>query len=654
MEIHKLGLERLADHLGNELRKRQIIHFLLADDIELVSENRNALLKLLDQKEHRRRHVTRMHVETASRLGAAGIGMYEETLPVKNGVNDFGNELLGMLPLAEHVHGVRDHDGEAEGIEVAVGQLLASGFGGGVGIARLVAVPLFVGHSIGCRTEDLVGTEVTEEFQTIKRPRIVEKIAGPHHVIHDEFHGILDGAVDVRRCREVEDIVHRPDAIGDVGIQGRPQIVVDEFDPSGEFLAPEIHIRKPVKRGRRINLAQTDKLPIGILQNALGKMMADEPVDASEEYPLHTGSSYPPERFIESNFCASVKHVNSVKIAVSMPAYEPKREHIRAAVESVRAQTFTDWTLLINDDASVREDTASHVQDFLTDARITFRKNPRNLGIGGNWNACLKYVFETPPLPPSSPLSTGEGGRGGEAMPKKQSEYVAFLFHDDLWEPAYLEKMIAALDAHPSAGFAAANHTYLKEGEVAASPFYEELHAFVQSNIAPGLHEHDAFLRWWMARGLKPNVIGEPSFVVLRRSLMEQVGPFNETMVQFLDSEYWARCLLRTDWVYVPETLGKFRVHPAGMSAVNEGMGRGVFERLRTLQTVVAGLPPQDKGMGNTALVNALSGMIGQYFTRRKQGRSVSHHGNSGLKRCILRHPLLVLRALMKWIGQRK
>lgn len=313
-----------------------------------------------------------------------------------------------------------------------------------------------------------------------------------------------------------------------------------------------------------------------------------------------------------------------------MPAYEPKKAHIRAAVESVLAQTEKNWTLLINDDASVRESVKSYVQDFLGDPRITFRRNPKNLGIGGNWNECLKND------PPPPLTGEGPGERG----------LVAFLFHDDLWEPAYLEKMIAALEANPTAGFAATNHMYLKEGEVPAVSFYEELQKFVQQNISPGLHEHRMFLRWWMERGLKPNVIGEPSFVVLRRSLMEKVGPFNASMVQFLDSEYWARCLLNADWVYVPEVLGKFRVHPAGMSAVNEGLGRGVFERFQTLQTVVESLPSEEQAMGNAALTKALSGMIEQYVTRRKQGRNVSGQGGGGLKTFAFRHPIILLRAI--------
>lgn len=314
--------------------------------------------------------------------------------------------------------------------------------------------------------------------------------------------------------------------------------------------------------------------------------------------------------------------MQSPRVSVFMPAYEPRREHIRAAVSSVIAQTFHGWTLLVNDDASVREPTRVHVEEFLADSRIRYQRNERNLGIGGNWNACW-------------PQATGE--------------YVAFLFHDDIWEPTYLERAVTTLDANPSVGFVAANHTYLQEGDVRTAPFYDALHAYVKANVQPGMHHHEKFLRWWLGRGLRPNVVGEPSFVVLRRSLMEQVGPFNEYMVQFLDSEYWARCLLRADWYYLPEVLGKFRVHPAGMSAVNERLGRGVFERLQTLQTIMTALPASERPLAYRALKRALAGMIGKYLTRRKDGRPIQTRGSGALRALVLQHPLLVLEAALLW-----
>ncbi len=134
---------------------------------------------------------------------------------------------------------------------------------------------------------------------------------------------------------------------------------------------------------------------------------------------------------------------------------------------------------------------------------------------------------------------------------------------------------------------------------------------------------------------------------------MDQVGPFNESMMQFLDIEYWVRCLLHSDWVYVPEELGAFRVHPDGMSAVNERLGRGLFERLQTMEIVMEQLPASEKRHARRAIVRAVSEMIGKYLARRKEGRSVSGHGGGALKKFILRHPLLVLRAGARWMLRR-
>ena len=316
-----------------------------------------------------------------------------------------------------------------------------------------------------------------------------------------------------------------------------------------------------------------------------------------------------------------------------MPTYEPKREHIRAAVESALSQTRSDWILLINDDASKREDVAAHVEPYLLDPRIRLERNVQNLGIGGNWNACFRQA-ETP--------------------------YIAFLFQDDAWDAQYLERMLDALEKNPSAGFAASNHTYIFEGKIRSSPLYEGLQAFREANITPGLHDHRAFLRWWMKRGLHPNVIGEPSFVVLRRSLMEEVGPFNASMFQFLDCEYWMRCLLKADWYYVAEPLGQFRVHGEGMSAVNERAGRSIAERLITLEIAVASLPPEDKAEGRKAIVGALAEMIGKFFTRTKAGKPVGSKAKGEVRKFVLRHPFLTGRAAFAALwksmrtGQRK
>ncbi|MDD5055897.1 MAG: glycosyltransferase [Candidatus Peribacteraceae bacterium] len=336
------------------------------------------------------------------------------------------------------------------------------------------------------------------------------------------------------------------------------------------------------------------------------------------------------------------------RVLICMPAYEPKREHITAAVESILAQTFTDWQLLIRDDCSGREDTESHIRPYLNDQRIIFRKNEKNLGIGGNWNACIQDGVRmlSPPSAVRAERAPGGGAGGG-------GEYVAFLFHDDLWKPDFLEASAKALDSEPRAGFSAAEHAYISEGTVPTVPLYDELKKNKQKWLKPGYQGRE-FFDWWLRRGLKPNVIGEPSFVVLRRSLMESVGPFNESMVQFLDCEYWARCLLKAGWMYLPQDLGAFRVHPSGMSAVNQRLGRGAFERFETLWMTANALPANEQSIGKEAVVRALSDMIRQYFAKRKEGLPVSASGSGAVKKFCLNHPILTGRAVGRVIWDRR
>ena len=98
-----------------------------------------------------------------------------------------------------------------------------------------------------------------------------------------------------------------------------------------------------------------------------------------------------------------------------------------AAVESVFAQTFADWELLVVDDGS-SDDTPAAVRPYLSDPRLRYLRSDRlgqprakNLGIG---------------------LSRGE--------------YVAFLDADDAWERTKLGKQLALFRNRPDVGLS--NH----------------------------------------------------------------------------------------------------------------------------------------------------------------------------------------------------
>lgn len=113
------------------------------------------------------------------------------------------------------------------------------------------------------------------------------------------------------------------------------------------------------------------------------------------------------------------------RISVIMPVYNPRPEHLRAALDSVLAQTWTDWELRVADDASTREDTRPLLASYARrDARVRPIFRPENGHICAASNSALA-------------LATGR--------------WCALLDQDDLLSPDALAAVAAAANAHPEA-----------------------------------------------------------------------------------------------------------------------------------------------------------------------------------------------------------
>src|SRR5215217_505549 len=107
-------------------------------------------------------------------------------------------------------------------------------------------------------------------------------------------------------------------------------------------------------------------------------------------------------------------------VSVIMPAYNVAA-YIGAAVDSVKAQTVSDWELLIVNDGST--DATCDVARRLAagDSRIRLLQK-ENGGISTARNMALR-------------ASTGE--------------FLAILDSDDIWEPTYLAEQLAVFALHP-------------------------------------------------------------------------------------------------------------------------------------------------------------------------------------------------------------
>lgn len=79
------------------------------------------------------------------------------------------------------------------------------------------------------------------------------------------------------------------------------------------------------------------------------------------------------------------------KFSITIPAY--KRTYLQECIDSILGQTYTDFELIIVNDASP-EDLDSIVNSF-SDSRIRYYKNEKNCGaidVVDNWNICLSYA----------------------------------------------------------------------------------------------------------------------------------------------------------------------------------------------------------------------------------------------------------------------
>jgi glycosyltransferase involved in cell wall biosynthesis len=235
-------------------------------------------------------------------------------------------------------------------------------------------------------------------------------------------------------------------------------------------------------------------------------------------------------------------------VAVIMPAYDAAA-FIGEAIDSVLAQTFVDWELVVVDDGST--DGTSGVVAAYDDPRIRL------------------LVIEHSGLPSVA------RNRG---LASSESRYVAFLDADDLWRPHKLARQLAMFDSRPEVGLVHTDFEQLRDGALEPFP------------APPGLTASGPqFER--LAVG---NYIANSS-VLFRRELLEQHGVFDEDprLRGTEDFELWLRLSPHTPFGYVDEPLLVYRLHASNLGQ-GEQMGLGYVTAMEKMERLypdlVAGL----------------------------------------------------------------
>jgi glycosyltransferase involved in cell wall biosynthesis len=231
-------------------------------------------------------------------------------------------------------------------------------------------------------------------------------------------------------------------------------------------------------------------------------------------------------------------------VSVCIPTYNGAK-YLRECLDSVLAQTFTDFDVLIVDDKS-SDTTLDIAQEYASrDSQIKIIANPSNLGLVGNWNRCVELA---------------------------QGEWIKFVFQDDLIAPNCLEKMLSASRA--GTGIISCNRNFIFESDIpeADREYYLSLPSL--DKLFPGITEISAqdycetILNY--INRIYLNFVGEPTAVMLHRSVFYRFGFFNSYLIQACDLEFWARVAVHTGINHVPETLATWRVHKGSTTNINQ------------------------------------------------------------------------------------
>jgi len=210
------------------------------------------------------------------------------------------------------------------------------------------------------------------------------------------------------------------------------------------------------------------------------------------------------------------------KVSVCLDSYNYGR-FLPEAIESVLAQRFEDFELIISDDRST-DDSFEIAQNYASrDRRIKVLRNAANLGMVRNRNVCLSHA---------------------------NGEYVKWLHADDcMASNDALGRMTGVLDANKSTSLAASARQLVDENsrKISVWSCFNEARALTGTGIVTRcLFE-------------QRNLIGGPSAVMFRRRLATR--GFDEDFFVMADLEMWFHLLEQGFFFYVDEPLCAIRQH---------------------------------------------------------------------------------------------
>jgi nucleoside-diphosphate-sugar epimerase len=215
-------------------------------------------------------------------------------------------------------------------------------------------------------------------------------------------------------------------------------------------------------------------------------------------------------------------------VSICIPVYNCKK-YIAQAIDSVLSQSYTDFELIIVDNAST--DGTLEVVARYTDPRIRLIRNKTNLGLEANWN---KAVMEA------------------------KGKYIKLLPADDYLYPLCIERQVDVFenpDSNSLALVTCSRDIIDPEGRRLLTRKFPGS----ETNIA-GIRAIRKVLR------SGTNLLGEPGAILFKRSILEKTGAFVGVLSYVIDVHLWLRMLLFGNLYIIQEPHCAFRLSSGSTS----------------------------------------------------------------------------------------
>jgi len=241
-------------------------------------------------------------------------------------------------------------------------------------------------------------------------------------------------------------------------------------------------------------------------------------------------------------------------VSVCIPTFNGEK-YLRECLDSAISQSYSNIEIVIVDDKSTDE-TLLIIQEYLKkDLRIKLFINEQNLGLVGNWNRCVGHA---------------------------KGEWIKYLFQDDCLHLTCIERMAEVI--RDDCKLIVCDREFIFANDVSEEARNKYI---VKANTLRKIlkiNQPEFINAGKMTKVtfnfINTNFIGEPTAVMFRKSLFDEIGDFNLFLSQICDMEYWLRISTNFGLLYIPETLASFRVHSQSMTAINRNTQMDLIDKV--------------------------------------------------------------------------